>query len=178
MRIRQRLFSCSIIGLFFFASSFNCIALPNEAELKAAFIFNLVKYTDWPGDTLSQNNNLILCYIGAPSALGTSIADLHGKHLGTHAIEVRATTRLSNLVACHVVVLGQDIDIHLFHRELAPSALIIGEGENFVDYGGGIGLYTLENRIRFDVNLNSTRANQLRLSAHLLRLARNIRGAQ
>lgn len=178
MSILQRKRCCLILGLTLFVSSYSSQALSNDADVEAAFIFNIVKYTDWPSDTLPKDGDLNLCYVGESSPLGSSIAELRGKQVNLHHLEVRTTTRLSNLGSCHVIVLGQSSDVHSFQKDIAPFALIIGEGESFVDDGGGIGLFSIGNRIRFDINLNSTSASGLKISVNLLRLARNVRGNQ
>ena len=170
---------CSLfLGLTLFAFNYSSSALTNDADVEAAFIFNIVKYTDWPSAILPKDVNLVLCYVGESSPLGSSIAELNGKQINLHTLEVHTTTRLSNLGSCHVIVLGQSSDVHSLQKNIAPFALIIGEGETFVDAGGGVGLFSVGNHIRFDINLSSTSANGLKVSANLLRLARNVRGNQ
>jgi hypothetical protein len=167
-----------VLGFIFFACTFSSPALPNDSDVEAAFIFNIVKYTDWPSETLPKDGNLFLCYVGESSPLGKSIAELKGKQINLHNLEIRTTTRLTNLGNCHVIVLGDSSDLHSLNKVNASSALIIGNGESFVDEGGGIGLFSIGNRIRFDINLDSTSEKGLKISVNLLRLARNVRGNQ
>ncbi len=169
-----------LIAIFWTALSctFSPPALASDAEIKAAFIYNIIKYTNWPENALPRDSQLILCYVGATSPLSESIASLHGKHVDTHPVAVRNTTRLDALESCHVVVLGQDIGIDSLRQIRLPFALTLGEGESFIDAGGSIGLFPLGGRIRFDVNLDASHANGIKISAYLLRLARNVRGQQ
>jgi hypothetical protein len=158
--------------------TFSPPALANDAEIKAAFIYNIIKYTNWPEEALPRDSQLILCYVGAANPLSEAIASLHGKHVDAHTLTVRNTSRLDALEPCHVVVLGQDIGIDALRQLHLPFALTLGEGEGFVDAGGSIGLFPLGGRIRFDVNLDASHANGITISAYLLRLARNVRGRQ
>ena len=178
MSILQRKLCCLILGSTLFAFNYSSSALTNDADVEAALIFNIVKYIDWPSETLPKDGNLNICFVGESSPLGSSIAELKGKQINLHNLEVRATTQLSKINICHVIVLGQGIDVRSFQKDIAPYALIIGEGESFVDDGGGIGLFNIGNRFRFDINLNSTSARGLKISVNLLRLARNVRGNQ
>ncbi len=178
MSIPKRLRACAILGWAVFAGIFSTPALSSEAEIEAAFIFNFVKYTNWPDAALPKDSSLLLCFVGADSPLGEAITGLHGKRIDTFTIEVRKTTRLSNLGGCHVAVLGQDVEFNAFRKAMTPFALTVGEGENFVNQGGSIGLYRLDDRIRFDVNLDSTSAKGLKVSVNLLKLARSVRGKQ
>ena len=166
------------LGFILFTYTYSSPVLPNDADVEAAFIFNIVKYTDWPSAILPKDVNLVLCYVGESTPLGQSIAEFNGKQINLHNLEVRTTTRLSSLGSCHVIVLGESDNLHLLNKEIASTALIIGNGERFADEGGGVGLFSIGNRIRFDINLDSTSASGLKISVNLLRLARNVRGNQ
>mgnify|MGYP001770392679 CR=1 FL=1 len=49
-----------------------------------------------------------------------------------------------------------------------------GERDRFTRTGGMVGLVTIDNKIRFEVNLRSSRAAGLRIQAALLRLATDV----
>jgi tRNA threonylcarbamoyladenosine modification (KEOPS) complex Pcc1 subunit len=53
--------------------------------------------------------------------------------------------------------------------------LSVGDAGGFTDAGGAIGVTLDDGRIRFDINRAALDAAQLRASANLLRLARNVR---
>ena len=178
MSIYRRLFRSALFVWVIIAGIYSPTALSGEADLEAAFILNFVKYTSWPGSTLPDNSHLLLCYVGSDSPLSKAIEGLHGKRIETVVIEVRKTTRLFNLDACHVLVLGKEVDTEAFLKAISPFSLTIGEGEDFAKYGGGIGLYRVEDRMRFDVNLDATKEKNLKISASLLRLARTVQGKQ
>ena len=62
-------------------------------------------------------------------------------------------------------------------RDLAsvsPAALTVSDIDGFVDAGGGIGLVTEDDRIRFDINRNTLDRIHLDVSAQLLKLARRL----
>jgi len=178
MSVNKPLLGWVFLGWLFAAGSLSSPAFADEATIEAAFIFNIIKYTNWPETSLLSDHHLLLCYVGADSPLGDAIDELHGKRINTFIIDVRKTTRLSNLGACHVAILGKDVEFDAFRKAQSPFALTVGEGVNFVNQGGGVGLYRLDDRIRFDVNLDSTKAKGLKISANLLRLARNVQGNQ
>ena len=57
------------------------------------------------------------------------------------------------------------------------SALTVADMDGFLEQGGMIQLFSENNRVRFDINVNAaTRAN-LKLSSKLLSLARAVGGA-
>lgn len=178
MSISSRQIACAILGWIVCAGIYSPLAQSSDADIEAAYIFNIIKYTTWSDATLLKDGHLLLCFVGASSPLSGAIASLHGKSIETFTIQVRMTTRLSNLGPCNMVVLGQDVAFASIKDSVSPNSLTVGEGDNFVNEGGGIGLFLLDNRIRFDVNLDSTSANGIKISSNLLRLARTVRGKQ
>jgi hypothetical protein len=178
MSKRKWLLGPIILAGIIFVGAYCSPALASDSDIKAAFIYNIIKYASWPESTLQHDGHLVLCYVGAASALSESIANLHGKHVDAHTIDVRNTTRMDNLESCHVVVLGQDLALEALHRIVTRFALTVGEGESFVAEGGGVGLFQVGDRIRFDVNLDASHGQGVRISAQVLRLARNVRGQQ
>ncbi len=178
MSIAPRQFYCAILGWIVCTGIYSPLALSGEADIEAAYIFNIVKYTTWPEASLPKDGHLLLCFVGDASPLSEAIAGLHGRSIETFTIQVHMTTRVSNLGTCQMVILGQDMKFDSIRKSVPPNSLTVGEGEDFVNEGGGIGLFLLDNRIRFDVNLDSTSANGIKISSNLLRLARNVRGKQ
>ena len=57
------------------------------------------------------------------------------------------------------------------------NALTVGESPDFCDQGGVIGFRTLDNRVRFDVNLDAAKRAGLTVSSQLLKLANAVKGA-
>lgn len=52
--------------------------------------------------------------------------------------------------------------------------LTVGDRARFARTGGMVGLVTVDNKIRFEVNLRMARASGLRIQAALLRLATEV----
>ena len=59
--------------------------------------------------------------------------------------------------------------------EANPGLLTIGDARNFVSDGGMIGLIEEGGRMQFDINLTLLKQVEYRISAQLLKLARNTR---
>jgi hypothetical protein len=56
------------------------------------------------------------------------------------------------------------------------SVLTVGESEHFVQEGGMIGFCLEENKIRFEINLETAQKAKLRISSRLLALAKTVIG--
>lgn len=150
-----------------------------EAELKAAFIYNFAKYVEWPADALSATpGGLTLCMLGPRDALFDALAEFDGKLVRGRSLQVRAAGRNSNLKVCQVLVFaeneGEHFEAVLKRLEGTPVLTVNGSGR-FLDAGGIIGLVAEGDKLRFDINLDAARRNNLVLSSNLLKLARHVR---
>ncbi|HNO87252.1 MAG TPA: YfiR family protein, partial [Rhodocyclaceae bacterium] len=56
------------------------------------------------------------------------------------------------------------------------GVLTVSDIDGFAEAGGGIGLVTEEDRVRFDINQAALTRDTLKASSQLLRLGRNVFG--
>jgi len=152
----------------------------DEFQVKAAFVFHFAQLVEWPADTLgAENQPLVFCSAGEDSfstALGTVI---QGKQVGAHPIQIRHVREKDDLHGCHLLfIAGKDKTRGpaILARLKDAPILTVGESENFARQGGIIGLSVQENKIRFDINLNSAQRANLKISSRLLLLAKSVIG--
>ena len=146
-----------------------------EAEVKAAFVFNVAKFAEWPAEMLPAGAPLRLCVLGTPGALGAALLGLEGKTVQGHVLEVRSGTTLPPLRPCHLLVLMPDAPTPRRVLDEAQGTLTLGDSAGFIDAGGIIGITVAERRIQFDVNLEAARRSDIRLKAQFLRLAKRVK---
>jgi len=146
-----------------------------EYRLKAAVLYNLAKFVDWPEDAFADASApLVVCVLGA-DPFGQALDDtLKGHMVGGHPAVAR---RIAEMAAgCHVLFVG---DIRrlpaVIDRVHDSSVLTVGESAGFVDQGGMIGLTTENDRVRFDVNLTAAERAHLKISARVMALAASVR---
>ncbi len=147
-----------------------------EDSIKAGFVLNFAKYTEWPAAALGASE-LRVCALGAQPLSGR-LSQLQGRQAQGRDIRVRTSTRSDELRDCHVlfVAAGEEgrMDALLRTLGLAP-VLTVGDGNDFVESGGMIGLKQRAGRIRFDINLGAARRAGLNLSSQVLKLADEVR---
>lgn len=148
----------------------------NDQQMKAAYVLNFVRYTDWPEHSLAAPDSpLTVCVFGDSSAV--ALAGIAGKSIKGHPVKVRGATTSDDARSCHVLFVPE-LDARRFISTLRTlqntPVLTVGEAEGFVDIGGMIGLVHLDNRLQFEVNLGVIQQAQLKVSSQLLRLARNV----
>jgi hypothetical protein len=154
-------------------------AVAVEASLpsvKAAFVFNFIKLVSWPEGRLGGGSVPVqVCVIKGDemeSALRNALA---GKLAGTHPIQVAAVGEGDNLGSCHVLYLGgrtSSRNSALMGRVSGKGVLLVDEGPRFTWPDGMIRLFQEQNRMRFELNLESLERSGLKVDPRLIRLAR------
>ena len=152
-------------------------ARANEYQVKAAILYNLAKFVEWPADAFANATQpLAICVVGL-DPFGALLDDA----LRGHLVSGRAATvkRLDDVKAdCHVLFVAASE-----RRRLAAiidqigqaSVLTVSDAEGFTDVGGIIGLSVDGERVRFDINTAGAERARLRLSARLMALASAVR---
>jgi hypothetical protein len=142
-----------------------------EDEFKAAYVFNFVKFVEWP-QTVARDA-MTICFAGAEGVHQALAASLENKRIGARRLVALQIGSAPDSEACHVLY----IDAALVpERELGQerALLTISDASNFVANGGMIELFTENHRLRFRVNVDSAQRAGLRISSNLLKLAAGV----
>jgi hypothetical protein len=87
----------------------------------------------------------------------------------------RRINELPDLNSCQLVFISEKEDKRLpdlLNSLKGASVLLVGEGGDFAERGGGIQFYLEGNRVRFAVNVDALQRSRLSVSSKLLALAR------
>lgn len=145
-----------------------------EVALKAAFIYNFAKFTDWPADVLPAAAPLAACVLGDPAVGEALQRAVKGRQAAGHGIEVSLIKGDAVLKGCHLLyVSGVSTDqaTQVATTLRAVPVLTISDIDEFAS-GGGIAQFFVENgKMRFTINLGAARRAGLQLSSKLLALA-------
>lgn len=149
------------------------------AQIKAAFILNIIRFVSWPDRPSEQQNDpLLICLYHTPP-LDSAINIIDGKKAGGKIIDVVMIDSLSMSQDCHVIVVSNDA-IESFIDEIHPGLdrpmLTIAdftEQQSAHTFHQDILVALVRNgsRISFQVNLKKSRQVGLRMSSKLLKLA-------
>jgi hypothetical protein len=144
-----------------------------EYEVKAAYLYNFIRFTHWPAET---GNGLQLCVYG-PDPFGAELDALAGKTAGPRTLSVERITTVDLLASCDAVFLTRDV-ISNMPRILDQlgqrPVLTIADTPGPAPAGVAINMRSVEERVVFDVNLDAAHAQGLNLSFRLLRLAEEV----
>ncbi len=148
---------------------------PTEIQVKAALLYNIAKYVDWPAQSFASTSAPVVVGISGGGEFGAELEKLiAGKQISDRPIQIRHVAREPDLKECHVLFVGATDKKH--QAEILGWAkklpvLTVGESDDFLAQGGIINFVLKENKVRFQVNLKPARQAQLSLSARVLSVA-------
>ena len=150
-----------------------------EYKVKAAFLYNFAKLTEWPAGTFADTNTPITIGILGRDPFGPQLEEItRGKIVEGRAIVVTRFERVDEVRACQVLFISNSESgrlSYILSRLAGRPILTVGEMRQFAGQGGAIGLVKQGEEVHFEVNLDAVEASQLKLSSKLLRLAEIVR---
>lgn len=167
-----------------------------EYKIKAAFVYNFLKFIDWPDEekpppeTEQAKANITLGVFGSELAQ-QSCKELQDKKIKDRKIKVTILTEkdLSAkdpkvLKGCDLLFIGisaantsekPKYDLKkILSLAQAQSILTIGENRGFLEQGGMVNFVIENKKVRFEVNLDTLQQGGLKIRAQLLKLAKRV----
>ena len=165
-----------IASLFYFLVTF-CVGLSyasapaqDEFAVRAAFIFNLTKYVEWP----HAGNQLTIGFLG-DGPMGEILKQtLSGKSSEARPINVVLAPSDVELEHCdllYVAYASSRKNREVIERLHKREVLTVGETDGFVKERGMVGLVKKGNQIQIQINLEAARVAGIKVSSRLLSVA-------
>jgi len=151
-------------------------AVASEYEVKAALLYKLTLFVEWPAGKLPKvREPFLIGVLGKDPFRSVLDETVAGKSVKGRPIRVKRSQKPEDLVDCHIVFISSSeksrlTEILELFRE--SQVLSIGDMEGFAEHGGIINLRMRDNKIKFDINQEAATRARLDLSSKLLRLAR------
>lgn len=151
-----------------------------EYDLKAAFLFNFVKFVEWPPTAFAGDRTpLTICIYGDDPFGRTLDAVVQGERVGERGLLVQRPDSLDDVRGCHVLFVcrsekGRLAEVLAQVRE-AP-VLTVGDTDGFLRAGGVINFVLEGSKVRFLIDQAAAERSGLRISSKLMRLAVNTGG--
>ena len=171
--MRRFLLRCSLILLI--AISFfplHTLADSRLVAVKAGFIFNFFKFIEWPADAL-KTDYFNLCFFNAHEDMKEALQLLEGKNVNGKILKIMQNTKIDELPSCHIVYL-EALEPHILKYAEHYPVVTISDSNDFIKKGGTIGLIFDDERLSFEINLQSTQLNGVKIGAPMLKLAKTI----
>lgn len=151
-----------------------------EYAIKAVFLYNLVKYTEWPpASPLSAPDMPIVLAVVGDDPFGRSLDEaVRERTVRGRQIQVVRTSDPRSLKNINVAFLNTSGDfariLELVQGLAARGVLTVGDSERTAQAGVAINFVMLQGKVRFDINQNAAKRRKIELSSQLLKLARSV----
>ena len=150
-----------------------------EPNLKAAYIYNFARFTEWPADAMAARAPMVLCVLGDTAIGGALEQAVQGRAVAGHSLGVsQIATDGRSLTACHIAYVS-GMTTSQAAKVVAglgdAPVLTISDVEGFTQLGGIAQFFFEHGQLRFDVQLASAKRARLQISSKLLVLARTIK---
>lgn len=168
----------SVVGVMLSALFMVVSAQASEAGLRVAFVYNFLKFIDWPEHTGQQ---ISLCALGADSTTRQALAQLDNKLHQQRRIQIVYLADVSDvearLASCQLIYVP-DSSAKFFIPPLLPAGvLLVADEPDPKDHRVAIALLrTSDNRIEFVINEQAIQQAGVKVSSQLLKLAKKPKG--
>lgn len=192
-RNRHRVFSCARHGcaarvsgfllagclfglLFVFQANEGC-AQPASQEypLKAVFMLNFARFTEWPSNAFPSSDAPFTVGILGHSPFGSLMEEtVSGEAINRHKIVVEYYEKLGDIKNCDMLFICQDEArrVHQIEDVLKTMPILtVADFPNASGDGVCVQFVTQNNKIHFRINISALKQAHLTMSSELLRLA-------
>ena len=170
-------------------------AQSREYQIKAAFLYNFIKFVDWPEEKMADSNEPIIIGIIGKSPFGNAFEPLKAKKIKGRSVvvkrfkgfeklkkssgknETELGRKIEALRKCHLLFICSSEKKNLkeiINSVKDHSVLTIDGMEGFLEAGGIIKFLVEEKKIHFEINVTASKRAKLKIRSQLLRLAKKV----
>lgn len=169
-----------------------------EAFVKSSYLINFARYIEWPESVFeSATSPVKICVFGSDPMWKALKEVSKGKTSQDREVQAREVFEVETALGCHVVFVSvgekeagtgrgkrsgkvgaERLESSILKELLGQPVLTVGESIDFLKIGGGIRFALADNRVIFEVNLDSTDLAGLTLSSRMLSVAREVSGRE
>ena len=172
-RIKRSFFSmgCMMLAAMLAVPSATQAANSLEAKVKAAYLFHLTKFVDWPS---LPADALHICVLGN-DPVGNMLLDLSDRQVREHALKIDVNVH-ADLEQCQVLFISRSEKKwgEVLTSLRNASVLTVSDHQDFAQGGGVIGFYSEDGKIKLEINPAAAHNANLKISAKLMEMARTV----
>ncbi len=177
----QRLFFSPLLLVFWCAiffvnpvKAFSEVSL--EYQVKAVYLYKLLKFTNWEETNTSTEERFLTIGIFGDSPLIEGLSELKAKNPDFNPKIIRLDS-VEKLPTLNVLFISESENFNqkkIIDALGGKPVLICGEEENFLENGGMINFLLQDGKVRFDINLRELKISGIKLSSRALRAANRV----
>ena len=193
----NRIFLILLSALFVLAVAQKTTAEPTKAnvyKIKAAFLYNFIKFVDWPEDKIADSNDVITIGIIGNDPFEDAFEPIKAKKVKDKTLVIKHFPSIITYKArykkdeykadygdafkkCHLLFISSSEKEHIeeiINLVEGGSVLTVGETAGFIEAGGIINFVMEQKKVRFEINNAAAKQAELKMRSQLLRLAKKV----
>ena len=148
----------------------------SEQEVKAAFLYNFVRFVNWPEGTLPQSDKSFIIGLLGGDPLAPALASIiEGKTINGRRLIIKRFRSIRDLNTCQILFIGSSGKTQfqqILTRVKNLPVLTVADTDGFAAAGGMINFIIVKKKIRFEINQQAAEKVKLKISSKLLKLAK------
>jgi len=161
-----------------------------EYQIKAAFLYNFIKFVDWPEEKTTDSNEPTIIGIIGKDPFGDAFEPVKDKPVKDRKIVINRFKGLEELKEspekhpqieairkCHLLFICRS-EKQKFKETIDlvkdRSVLTVADSEGFLESGGIINFTMEEKKVCFEINVTAAKRAKLEIRSQLLKLAKRI----
>lgn len=182
LRRNKRRILFTVLAVFFMVAGFSSAPAEEdpttgEYEVKAAFLYNFAKFIEWPAGSFADDRSpLTICVLG-DAPFGKGFDAIRSKTISNRSVSIRKIADGAAAGGCHLLFISASEQDHLdalLGSLGAHSIVTVSDITKFAPAGGMIAFVTVENKIRFEINIRSAKRAGITIGSQLLKLAKTV----
>lgn len=166
-----------------------------EYNVKAAFLFNFIKFVDWPTQDLGDANEPLIIGIIGKDPFKDVFEVLKDKQVRARNVTIKRFKGIDELEEsdqkrkdqlhpqieiirkCHLLFICSSEKKYVFeimNLIRNHNILTVADMDGFLDAGGIINFIMEEKKVRFEINVKAAKQDELKIRSKLLRLAKRV----
>ena len=152
------------------------MTVAQEYQVKAIFLFNFVQFVTWPAAAFPGPHTPITIGILGNDPFGPFLEEaVRGEVIDGRSLTIKRFQAIGEVNDSQVLFVSKS-EAGRLRQILAAlqgrSILTVGETEAFARQGGMINFITVDNRVRYEINLEAAKRAHIDISSKLLKLAK------
>ena len=149
-----------------------------EYQVKAAYLFNFLKFVEWPADAFTDSLAPIVIGVVGDDPFGGALPEVViGKTVQGRDLVIRKYHASENLRGASILFISASEKKRLpqiLTSLRGASVLTVADMDGFLDEGGMIQFLFEDDRVRFAIDVGAASRARLKISSKLLSLARMV----
>lgn len=154
-------------------------ALAAQQRIEAAYLYKFGGYITWPDSAFAGADSPFVIGVAGSDTLADELTALvANRQVNGRNVQVRRLRAGQSVTGVHLlfVAAGMPQGQTLIDATKGVYTVCVTEGDDGLEHGADISFLLVDNRVRFDISLDSIQADGVKVSSQLLSVANKVVG--